>query len=216
MASEQPPPPASDWHKRALLEIVATVLTAVAFPAYRLVIGGTLWFMIFVPLAWLVYLARAIRADRSVLKEWGVRADNLGPALLRCAPFFLVGLLCLAGYRLWQGWFTPGWTFWVVFLLYPLWGLAQQFLVQAMVARNLRKLGLPVWSVVLLAGVGFGMVHVFHPELAVLCVGAGIVWTGLFLKTPNLIPLALAHGWLGTLAYYWILEMEPLQRVILG
>ncbi len=209
-------PNSSRSHARPLLEIVGTVLTACAFPAYRLLVGGTLWFMIFVPAAWLVYAALAVRADSAVLKEWGVRLDNLPSASCWIAPFFLVALAGMVAYRLWQGWTAPGLSFWIVFLLYPVWGLAQQFLVQAMVARNLRRLGLPAWGVAALVGVAFGLVHVFHPELAVLCAAAGIVWTGLFLKTPNIIPLALAHGWLGTLAYYWILEMDPLQRIVLG
>jgi hypothetical protein len=34
------------------------------------------------------------------------------------------------------------------------------------------------------------------------------VWTALFLRTPNLIPLALAHGWLGALAYYMVLGRD--------
>jgi membrane protease YdiL (CAAX protease family) len=67
-----------------------------------------------------------------------------------------------------------------------------------------------------LVGVVFGLVHVSHPELAVLCAAAGVAWTALFLATPNLIPLALAHGWLGTLAYFWVLEMDPLRHVVLG
>ena len=38
----------------------------------------------------------------------------------------------------------------------------------------------------------------------------GLVWTACFVRIPNLLPLAIAHGWLGTLAYYWLLERPPL------
>ena len=52
--------------------------------------------------------------------------------------------------------------------------------------------------------------------LAGLCMAAGAVWTLLYLRTPNLIPLAFMHGWLGGMAYYWVLGREPLAAVIGG
>jgi membrane protease YdiL (CAAX protease family) len=45
--------------------------------------------------------------------------------------------------------------------------------------------------------------------LVALCALAGVAWTILYLRRPNLWVLAASHAVLGTLAYYWLLERDP-------
>ena len=63
---------------------------------------------------------------------------------------------------------------------------------------------------VLITALLFGAVHLPDVPLALLCTLAGAFWTVCFLRVPNLLPLALAHGWIGTLTYAWLLGRDPL------
>jgi membrane protease YdiL (CAAX protease family) len=97
-----------------------------------------------------------------------------------------------------------------MFLVYPIWSLFQQLFVQSLLAANFVRLGVRRSSTVLITALLFGAVHLPDVPLALLCTLAGAFWTVCFLRVPNLLPLALAHGWIGTLTYAWLLERDPL------
>jgi hypothetical protein len=158
---------------------------------------------------WLAYIILRVRRQRLLLSEWGLRLDNLALAVRRCLPVLGLAAAGIACYRMLKGWVPLPWSSIAIFMLYPAWALAQQLLVQSLLAQNLRRLGLSPALVVPIAAVVFGLIHAPDWTLAGLCAAAGAAWTVLFLWTPNLIPLALSHGWLGALVYYWVLERDP-------
>jgi membrane protease YdiL (CAAX protease family) len=101
-------------------------------------------------------------------------------------------------------------------LLYPLWGLVQQFLVQALVAANLVRVRGALGSrtaVVSVCAVLFGVVHLPDLALAVATFVLGVAFTVIYLRHRNLWPLGLYHGWLGAIAYFWVLARDPWQEV---
>lgn len=167
-------------------------------------------------LLWLLYAIRRERQDRSVLAQWGLRVDNLQLAALRSLPVLLGGTALMLFYRLMRGWQVPPRSFFAILLLYPIWGIVQQLFVQGITAGNLRRLGVTPRVIVPIVAVMFGMLHAPDWPLAGLCAAAGAVWTTLYLWTPNVIPLGLAHGWLGTLAYYWVLARDPVATLFSG
>ena len=103
---------------------------------------------------------------------------------------------------------------WLSLLLYPVWGLVQQWLVQALVVDPLRDWGLGTVGLVLVGAVGFGAVHLAHPPLAVATAVMGGCYVLLFQRWRNLWPLAVCHGWLGSLFYPWVLDRNPLGELI--
>ncbi len=147
----------------------------------------------------------------------GFRLDNLprsarqvGIAAAAMATPLVVGGL-LAGTFHWRGWDHFGDRA----VLYLAWGPIQQYVLQAFWVRRLRQAGLGVWTTVVLAAGLFSLVHVPNPVLMALTFVAGLVWCRLFLITPNLITLGLAHGVLATLAYY-ALPLEVTARMTVG
>jgi hypothetical protein len=96
-------------------------------------------------------------------------------------------------------------------LLYPLWGLLQQFLVQALGVANLMTVfPKPGWMVAIPVGIVlFAIIHFPHGLLMIV---AGVM-AGLFipcyLRDRSLWPLGLYHGWLGTFFYLWVLGKDP-------
>ena len=104
-----------------------------------------------------------------------------------------------------------------LFLLYPIWGVVQQLLVQGMVAANLSDapggLGSP-YAVTPIAAVLFGAVHVPNWKLTAATFAMGLAFTPLYLRHRNLWPLGLYHGWLGALFYVWVLDRNPWRDIV--
>ena len=99
--------------------------------------------------------------------------------------------------------------------LYPVWGVAQQFALQNLIAKNLSyvlqsHLGLAVGASAL-----FGVSHYPRLELVALTFVGGIFFTLVYRKFPNLWAVGIAHGVLGSLVVYIVLKEDP-GTVILG
>ncbi len=198
--------PARAWQ---VGEMAAVLATAGAFVAWGRLPANRVTFIVACVGLWSVYAAWRAARRPALLERWGLRLDNLGRGTARCVMVTVPAALAIVAYRLLAGYRPLPASAAVVFALYPAWALVQQFLVQGIFAGNLRRLGLPRWAVVPAAAVLFGLVHAPEWPLVGLCTAAGAAWTALFLWTPQLIPLALSHGWLGALAYYWVLERPP-------
>ncbi len=196
--------------RRRWLEVGAVVLTGAAFLLYSRLVGTGVSFILPCMILWSGYAVARGRCNPATMQEWGLRLDNFRPACARCFAFAAPVILALLAYRIIKGWQPLPPSFVALLALYPAWALVQQFLVQGLIVANLKHLGLPSLLIVPIAAVLFGCVHIPDWTLAAICVAGGAVWAGLFLWTPNLIPLALAHGWLGTLTYYWVLQRNPL------
>jgi membrane protease YdiL (CAAX protease family) len=107
---------------------------------------------------------------------------------------------------------TPGLL--LLLLLYPLWALVEQFLLQAMLARNLAgRFRAP--AVALACAALFAVDHVPDWPLVPATFALGLFATSFYLRHRTLLPLALAHGWLGSIFFVWVLGRDPL-RVFLG
>ena len=200
--------------RRYLFETGAVLGTASAAVLSDLLFGIHAYLVVPCMLAWVVYFALRVRRDASVLVEWGLRFDNLRSASLQCAPILLLGAGGMLAYTFWRAErleVAP--SFVAVVVLYPIWGLAQQWLLQGVAVGNMRRLGAPPALIVLVVAALFGMAHAPDWRLAGLCAVAGAVWTALYLRVPNIIPLGLCHGWLGALAYYLVLGRDPLRAV---
>lgn len=194
---------------RARGEIAAIVLTGALFLIFENVLDAKIPFLAAAALAWTVYVAIRLKTVPGLAEAWGLGRSGFGEATLGAGAVLLAGVAGLLTYRVLLGWrpLPPGAP--VIFLLYPVWAFVQQFVLQALVAGNLRRLGASKDVIVLVAAVLFGLAHIPDWPLVALCAAAGACWTSIYLRAPNLWPLALSHAWLGALAFYWILERDP-------
>jgi hypothetical protein len=204
---------ATDSPTASLSEIVAVIATggvhlilAEGFRANGIFIGLAI-------LGWGLYVALRMRTNRSILKDWGFARDGLSPALLRSSLVALAGALGMAVLAMRRGSLSLHWHMLPLLLLYPVWGLTQQFLVQAMVSRNLSRLRGPFSSTVAITLISaglFAMVHLPDGNLMAATFVLGLAFTPIYLKWRNLWPLGIYHGWLGILAYFWLLGRDAL------
>ena len=196
---------------RFWLECGAVLLTGLLFLGF-VSVGAKGLFIGLASLSWIGYIFRRVRQDSTLWVRWGFHVENLRAAFFWPTVFFVVGVALMAWYGTANGrMLWPGHMF-VLFLLYPLWGILQQFLVQALGVANLMTL-FPKqgWMVALPVGVVlFSLVH--YPDGWLLMGATGImacVFIPCYLRDRNLWPLGLYHGWLGTFFYLWVLGRDP-------
>jgi len=166
---------------------------------------------------WTAYIATRLWNDPSCLLVWGFSRQGLRTALTATTVVALPATALMAIIALSQDALSLQWHMLPLLLLYPIWGLVQQFLVQALVAANLKRAAPAIsstWIVTPICGLLFGIVHLPDLRLAGCTFLLGLVFTPIYLKWRNLWPLGLYHGWLGVLFYFWILRRDPWSEVI--
>lgn len=153
-----------------------------------------------------MYLGIVIWKTRgAVFRAWGLRTDNFASSLVPYGIFTVI-----ASAVIWiQGAYIgnnslPG-SFWYVLLLYPLWGIAQQFALQNLVVRNLSSLIPSITARALLVTLLFGIVHLPSIPLFFEAGIAGFFFVMLYHRFPNLYAIGIAHGVVGALVFHLIL-----------
>ncbi|MDH3732767.1 MAG: CPBP family glutamic-type intramembrane protease [Gemmatimonadota bacterium] len=180
-------------------------------------VGAELWFSEAVALwvsaalsaGFLIYLVARVRRHSGMLRAWGMRWDNFGEAIGPHLIFAAVGsaIVLWIGYVV--GTISFPRTFWLTLLLYPIWGTAQQFALQNLLARNVYAFTSNMLVVSVVASILFGASHYPRLWLVALTAGAGFPFTIMYRRFPNLWAVGIAHGILGSLAVYSVLGEDP-------
>ena len=114
-------------------------------------------------LFWAAFIIVRARQDRGVFRRWGFRADNLLEASVLPAAVLVAGAGCLAALGCLRGTFRFPAHALLLFLVYPVWGVIQQFLMLGVVASNLERidvLGRRKMLLVLIVALIFGLLHI--------------------------------------------------------
>jgi len=194
---------------RARLEVLAVALTGALHLVFEERFHAKLAFLALAATVWTGYLVRRRRADPGVLAAWGLRREGLRGSARACGAVLAAGALALAAFAGAHGRLRLHLNLLPLFLLYPAWGLVQHFLLQALFVRNLRLAGLRPVACTALAAPLFGLAHWPDRVLMAATVLLALALTPVYLRWRNLWPLAVVHGWLGALAYFWLLGRDP-------
>ncbi len=196
---------------RSWLEFGAVLSTGLVYLVF-ISMGAKGLFIGFASLSWIGYVIWRIRQDSHLWVTWGFHTENLGAAFFWPTIIFVLGVVFMAWYGTANGHML--WTEHILalLLLYPLWGILQQFLVQALGVANIMALfPRQGWMLALPVGVFlFSLVHYPDGWLLMLATGAmACFFIPCYLRDGNLWPLGLYHGWLGTFFYLWVLGRDP-------
>lgn len=159
--------------------------------------------------SWAAYLLWRLFHVRGLSGEWGFRREGFLKAVKAGGIFASIAVVPLLVY----GWIysrlpLPT-TFWLVLFLYPVWGLGQQFALQALITRNLRIFIPGLWPRILAASLIFSAAHFPKYPLMALTLIAGVAFSWNYEKYCNLWAVGIVHGFLGALAYYLVLGNDP-------
>lgn len=137
---------------------------------------------------------------RDSLRELGIRIDNLRVSAVEVGAATAIGAVVILAIGVLAGHLPesrPGII--RAILLYPFWGLAQQYAMQSFTFRRMREsVGSPTLAATLSALL-FAAVHWPNLPLALVTAVGGVAWCLLFHRAPSLFTLALSHGWLAVL-----------------
>lgn len=180
-------------------------------------LGFQLHFTIGAIIFWAGYVMFRHKADPSVLRRWGFRAAGMREAAILCGGALAVGAGFCIVYGVATGSGIVGPNLALLMLLYPAWGLVQQFLVVALFADNLMALTgerSPEFVIVMVSALVFSAVHVPETELIIVTFFLGIATTLIFFRTRNIWMIGLLHGWFASLFYFLVLGQDPLAPLL--
>jgi membrane protease YdiL (CAAX protease family) len=146
------------------------------------------------------FASNLLHRDR--LRDLGLRFDNLRASAREVGMATAIGAVAILAVGTLTG--DPHFRDRMVqsFFVYPLWGLIQQYAMQSFTYRRLREgIAQPGLAAAAAAAL-FASVHWPNWPLALVTLVGGYVWCRLFERHPNLITLALSHGWLAVLLRY--------------
>lgn len=161
------------------------------------------------------------RLRGETLRELGFTARHFGRALMLLFIPMLVGSAILIGIGYLYGSLQFNTRFSGFRSFLPLWGLMQQYVLQAFIYRRLRFILVDehapeaeqIWRTrlaIFAAASLFAFVHAPNLALMVLTLISGCVWSWVYERAPNLYALGLSHGLMSTIAMSslpaWLLQ----------
>jgi hypothetical protein len=196
-------------------EVFAVLLTGLGNFVLAEWLGLRLAFVVGACLFWMGFVAIRALADASVLAEWGVSTRNLGRSLGLLAPVAVLAVFFFIAYGMFTGSLLMHWHIVLIFPLYSMWGLVQQFLIVALLAGNLRKHSrIPQRWIVLLTALVFAGAHASSVPLTVAAFFLAAVTTTVYFRTRNLWALGLFHGLFATGLYFFALGQDLWTEVV--
>ncbi len=147
------------------------------------------------------FASNFLHGDR--LRDIGLRFDNLAASARDVGLATALGVVMVIAIGLIAGTRpTLDREVAIAFLSYPFWGLAQQYAMQSFTLRRIYDATGSKQLAAAGAALFFASLHWPNLALTLLTLLGGYVWCRLFLRHPNLLTLALSHGWLAVLLRY--------------
>lgn len=200
-----PGDPRPDW--LALTGAAATAALNLVLPSG----WPTAGFIAAACLFWAAFVTARAWRHRNVLRDWGFRTDNFAGPGTASAVIFALTATVFAAYAHWHGTLRLPTHILLLLLLYPIYGVVQQFLALAVVVGNLERVRAfrrRKWLVIPIGAALFGAAHAFDVRLVAATFLLELVVIPLYLWRRNLWAYGVLHGWVGALFWLWVLGRD--------
>ncbi len=200
-----------------LFEICAVVVTGVCKFIFVDIYPAKFWYILCTVAFWSAYVSYRAAAAKDVFRHWGFRVDTFGAYFRTLAPFAIPSIVAFAVYGVWADTITFNVNIIPVLILYPAWGVIQQFLVIGLIAGNLNDMQgwhMPRPVNALVTAFIFSIVHYPSWMLIVGTFVLALIYTPLYLRYRNIWAPGILHGWLACFFYYFVLGRDAWAEVV--
>lgn len=199
-------------NKTRIFEIFAVILTALGKFIFMDYLNWRFPFIVTAIILWSCYVLYRRRSNTGTAKYWGFRTDNFKKVAKSILPFGALSLIICVGVGIYQDTLNISWHIIPILILYPLWGIIQQFLLIALTVGNLQDFNnsrFHTGFMVVLSASLFGLIHYPYGWLIFGTFILAIFYGLIYLKERNIYALGLFHGWLGAIFFYTIVDRDP-------
>jgi len=199
-------------NKRRFFEMSAVILTAAGKFVFMDYLNWRFAFAATVIVAWSVYIILRYRTEKEILNYWGFRMDNFTLVVRKILPVGVLSAIAFFAIGFYQNTVNMTWHIIPILILYPIWGVIQQFLLIALMVGNMRDLKgkqLNNWAIILFSAILFSSIHYPFGRLMIGTFFLAIFYGVVYLREKNIYALGLFHGWLGGLFYYTVVGRDP-------
>jgi membrane protease YdiL (CAAX protease family) len=206
-------------NKQRFSEIIAVLLTGAGKFIFMDWLNWRAFYVVGACLFWIGFVVYRYRMDKTVLEYWGFTTANFKGTFLMLLPLGVVSVVLFFIIGNYFGTIIINKNIIPILILYPIWGVIQQFIVVALVAGNLRdmeNLKIQNWMIILLTSLVFSVVHFPFLTLVGGTFLLALVYTTIYLRKKNLYALGLYHVWLGAFYFYTIVGRDPWTEVFGG
>lgn len=203
-------------NRQRIQEIIAVVLTGMGKFVFMDILNWRLPFIVFAILAWSAYVVYRSKKNPGILMYWGFRTDTFTKVLKMILPFGVIAILASFTIGYFSGTLLLTWHIFPILLLYPVWGVIQQFLVIGLVAGNLQDLTSIRWSnalIIFVTALLFGLIHYPYGWLMAGTFVLALLYGFIYLKARNVYVMGLFHGWLGAIFFYTVVGRDPFAEI---
>jgi uncharacterized protein len=193
------------------IELPAVTITAVLKFILMDWLGMRAFYIGGVCLFWISYFIYRYALDHSVLNYWGFKRAYFKKTLLALLPYLLASICITVVYGKLNDIFLLNPNILPVLILYPLWGIVQQFMVIGVLAeslQNLKAVSANKYIVILLTSSIFSLVHYPGILLMAFTFAMEVIFLTVYFKWRNLWAIGLAHGWIATFLIYYVLDRD--------
>ena len=198
--------------KSRVKEISLVLITGLGKFLFMDVLNWRLPFILTACLFWIGYVFFRQKKNKAILSYWGFTKENFSKTFYELLPISIHVSILFYFLGNYLGTNILSWRILPILLIYPIWGIIQQFIIVGLIARNLKgleKVKVPEVAIVLITAIVFAIVHYPYGVLMVGTFFLAIVYTLLYLRGRNLLVLGIYHGWIGAIFFYTILARDP-------
>jgi len=162
-------------------------------------------------LFWFFFITKRYRENTYILRDWGFQKNHFKQTFLFLLPFAGAAVAAIIWYGIAFRANFLNWHLIPVLMLYPAWGMIQQFMMIGIIAGNLKKmstLNLKESHIVLITSLLFALIHSPSLPLMAFAFFMEILFTSVFFRWRNLWPLGLYHGWVSSLFLFFVMGRD--------
>jgi hypothetical protein len=128
------------------------------------------------------------------------------------SPLVLLSIIVSILYGHFKNSFFITWSIIPILILYPVWGIIQQYLMLGIVSQGLLSIFETKRKrlvIVFLVSFFFSLIHYPGYFLMIFTFVMEVVFIAVYWRWRNLWAIGIAHGWIATFLIYYVLERDP-------